>query len=293
MEHAMHQLRATPFAREPVDHAAPCRWQHLRALAAVESEREAVLRHCLETHILCHATIAGALAELAAQSLANPWLDARGIRDIAMRAYERNPEIAETALDDLGAIVERDAAVVSPLYPFLFFRGYRALQCYRLAHWLWNRERTGLALCLQSRIVETFSVDIHPAARIGRRVMLDHGTGIVIGETAVIDDDVSVLHGVTLGGTGKEARDRHPKVRKGVLIGAGAKILGNVEIGEGAKIASGSVVLKPVPPHTTVAGIPAKAVERPQTAWPALDMCQTIAHAEEHCSTSPRAMLET
>jgi serine O-acetyltransferase len=162
--------------------------------------------------------------------------------------------------------------------PFLYFKGFQALQSYRASHWLWNQDRKPLALYLQSRISEAFDVDIHPAARIGKGILIDHGTGVVIGETAVVGDNVSMLHEVTLGGTGKESGDRHPKVGHGVLIGAGAKILGNIRIGDGSKIAAGSIVLDEVPAHTTVAGIPAKPVGRPKSVEPALLMDQSVEH---------------
>jgi serine O-acetyltransferase len=164
------------------------------------------------------------------------------------------------------------------LAPFLNFKGFHALQAYRIAHWLWNQQRQLLAVHLQNRISEVFGVDIHPAARVGSGILFDHATGIVIGETAVIEDNVSMLHGVTLGGTGKEIGDRHPKIRQGVLIGAGASILGNIEIGAGAKVAASSVVLDPVPPHCTVAGVPARIVGRPTVAAPALEMDQGFPH---------------
>ena len=161
-------------------------------------------------------------------------------------------------------------------FPFLFFKGFHALQAYRLAHWLWNEKRRHLALYLQTRVSDLFAVDIHPAARIGSGIMMDHATGIVIGETAVVEDNVSMLHAVTLGGTGKEAGDRHPKIRTGVLIGAGAKILGNIEIGKGARVAAGSVVLQNVPPCKTVAGVPAKVIGDSGCAEPAREMDQML-----------------
>jgi serine O-acetyltransferase len=163
--------------------------------------------------------------------------------------------------------------------PLLYYKGFHALQSYRVAHWIWNKGRESLAFYLQNRISEVFGVDVHPAARIGTGILIDHGTSVVIGETAVIEDNVSMLHEVTLGGTGKQTGDRHPKVRQGVLIGTGAKILGNVEIGEGAKVAAGSVVLKDVPPHSTVAGVPAVVVGRPEVDQPALSMDQSLPDA--------------
>ncbi|MGB0743029.1 MAG: serine O-acetyltransferase, partial [Opitutales bacterium] len=174
---------------------------------------------------------------------------------------------------DMIAANERDPACPDILTPLLYFKGFQALVCYRISNYLWLVGRRDLALYLQSLIAETFSVDIHPAAEISCGILLDHATGFVAGETAVIEHDVSILHEVTLGGTGKERGDRHPKVRSGVLLGAGAKILGNVEIGEGAKIGAGSVVLKDVPPHVSVAGVPARIVGKMSVSNPALDMC--------------------
>jgi serine O-acetyltransferase len=165
------------------------------------------------------------------------------------------------------------------MQPFLYYKGFHALQAYRIAHWLSIHKRHMLAAHLQNRISEALGVDVHPAAQIGSGVLIDHGTSVVIGETAVVEDNVSLLHEVTLGGTGKESGNRHPKVRRGVLIGAGAKILGNIEIGMGAKVAAGSVVLRDVPPHTTVAGIPARIVGRCDVAEPALEMDSTFPYA--------------
>ena len=172
---------------------------------------------------------------------------------------------------------ERDPACRGYLQPFLFFKGFIALQTYRIGHWLWVNDRQALALYLQSRISELFQVDIHPAAVIGSGVFLDHGTGIVIGETAVVGDAVSMLHGVTLGGTGAERGDRHPKIGKGVLLGAGAKVLGNIHVGDYAKVASGSVVLKEVPAGCTAAGVPARLVNCPSCGEPAKTMDHTLA----------------
>jgi serine O-acetyltransferase len=160
--------------------------------------------------------------------------------------------------------------------PFLFFKGFHALQAYRITHWLWTKGRDALALHFQSRISEVFGVDIHPAARIGRGVMIDHGTGVVIGETAIVEDDVSLLHGVTLGGTGKEQGDRHPKIRRGVMIGASATILGNIEVGAYSRVGAGSVVLAPVPERCTVAGVPAKVIGCAGCDKPAHEMNQLI-----------------
>src|SRR5690606_17160989 len=191
-------------------------------------------------------------------------------------ALADDPAIGAAIRADIQAINERDSACCSLTTPFLFFKGFHALQAYRVAHWLWQKQRRSLALFLQNRISMVFSVDIHPAAVIGRAIMLDHATGIVIGETAGVEDDVSIMQAVTLGGTGKESGDRHPKVRSGVLISAGAKILGNIEIGHCAKVGAGSVVLKSVPPRATVAGVPAKIVGNTDCDHPSRAMDHTL-----------------
>ena len=170
------------------------------------------------------------------------------------------------------AVFERDPACHSYVQAFLFFKGFHALESYRLAHWLWNGGRKLMALFVQNRMSDLFAVDIHPAAKLGRGIMIDHATGVVIGETATVGDDVSMLHGVTLGGTGKEHEDRHPKVGRGVLLSAGAKVLGNIQIGEYSKVAAGSVVLKPVPPYTTVAGVPARVIGKVHSERPSQEM---------------------
>ena len=170
------------------------------------------------------------------------------------------------------AVLDRDPACSRAIEPLLYFKGFHAIQGHRLAHWLLNAGRRDLALYLQSRSSEVFQVDINPAARLGRGLFFDHATGIVVGETAVIEDDVSILQGVTLGGTGKESGDRHPKIRHGVLIGAHSSILGNIEVGRNSRVAAGSVVLKPVPPCTTVAGVPARVIGEAGCAEPARSM---------------------
>ena len=186
------------------------------------------------------------------------------------------PDVLAAVRADLLAIRDRDPACPDLLTPFLYFKGFHAIQAYRIGNALWREERTHLARHMQSRIAEVFAVDIHPAATIGRGILLDHGTGLVIGETAAVDDDVSLLQGVTLGGTGKECGDRHPKIRRGVLIGAGAKVLGNIEIGEGAKVGAGSIVLASVPPYTTAVGNPARVIGTRHASMPGLTMDQTL-----------------
>lgn len=252
-------------------------WAALRNEAEAAARNEAALASLLAAVILNHDSLGDALSYQLARKLGDQELRAMSLRDICEEAYEREPAIVQMAEDDLKAVFERDPACRGYVQPFLFFKGFLALQTHRVAHWLSSQGRETLAFYLQSRSSELFQVDINPATRIGRGVFIDHGTGIVIGETAVIGDDVSMLQGVTLGGTGAERGDRHPKVGKGVLLGAGAKVLGNIKIGDYAKIASGSVVLKEVPAGCTAAGVPARLVNCPTCEEPAKSMDHTLA----------------
>lgn len=265
----------------PVKAPAPPRsgiaavWSRLRIEAASASAEEPILASFLNAAILRHDRFEDALAYRLASKLADAQLDAMLARDVVEDALRSDPAIAERAAADMLAIDERDPACRSLLQPFLYFKGYLALQAWRIAHWLWGQGRETFAFHLQNRITERFGVDIHPAARIGQGVMIDHATSVVIGETAVVGDDVSLLHEVTLGGTGAERGDRHPKIGRGVLIGAGAKVLGAITVGDEARIAAGSVVLANVPARCTVAGVPAKPVGGP-CAEPARTMDQNI-----------------
>ncbi|HTI66244.1 MAG TPA: serine O-acetyltransferase [Caulobacteraceae bacterium] len=259
--------------------SAPPVWAALRNEAAHAAQVEPDLASLLNAVVLKHDGLAAALSYQMARKLGDQELRAMSVREICEDAYHADPKIVAAAEADLRAVFERDPACKGYLQPFLFFKGYLAVQTHRVAHVLWKAGRETLALYLQSRASELFQVDIHPAARLGSGLFLDHGTGIVIGETAVVADDVSMLHGVTLGGTGAERGDRHPKIGRGVLLGAGAKVLGNIEIGEYAKIASGSVVLKPVPANCTAAGVPARLVNCPTCPEPARSMDHTLADA--------------
>ncbi len=256
-------------------------WTALRVEAWSEVDREPSLRRLLLEAILDQSSLEVALSQLLAAKLSNPWASADGLQSTLLEIFSGNPEILAAMRQDLAAIRERDPVAGGVLRPFLFFKGFHALQAYRVTHGLWQQGRELLAVQLQNRISEVFGVDIHPAARIGAGVMMDHATSIVIGETSVIEDNVSILHEVTLGGTGKETGDRHPKVRHGVLIGAGAKLLGNIEIGADSKIGAGSVVLDSVPPQCTVAGVPARIVGRASGHIPALEMDQVFPHLFE------------
>jgi len=267
-----------PQRLEVVEAASPPPvWASLRNQAQAAASAEPALASLLNAVILSHDSLTDAMSYQLARKLGDQELRAMSAREFCDGAYRDEPALAAAMEADLKAVFERDPACKSYVQPFLFFKGFQALQTYRVANWLWRNGRDTLAFYLQSRMSEVFQVDIHPAATFGKGIFLDHGTGIVVGETAVIEDDVSMLHGVTLGGTGAERGDRHPKIGKGVLLGAGAKVLGNIRIGEYAKIASGSVVLKPVPPHCTAAGVPARLVNCPTCEEPARTMDHTLA----------------
>lgn len=251
-------------------------WEAIRSQTRKQAECEPVLASFLYATILNHDTLEAALSFHLANKLDSPALPAMLIREVIEEALAADESIVDAIRADLRAVSDRDSACCSLVTPLLYFKGFHALQAYRIAHWLWLQGRESLALFLQNRISSVFAVDIHPAARIGRGIMFDHATGIVIGETAIVEDNVSIMQSVTLGGTGKEAGDRHPKVRKGVLIGAGAKILGNIEVGECAKIGAGSVVLKDVPSRATVAGVPARIIGETICSQPSLEMDHLI-----------------
>jgi serine O-acetyltransferase len=251
-------------------------WPELKRLAEAEAEREPLLASFLHDSVLRYREYNGALAYCIVSALANRLMNDILMGELVHDELARQPDILSASLTDLAAFASRDPACENVLMPFLYYKGFKALQAHRIAHALWSAGRRGIARFIQSRVADVFAIDIHPAARIGKGVFIDHGTAIVIGETSVVEDNVSILQQVTLGGTGKEVGDRHPKIREGVLISVGAKVLGNIEVGRGSKIAAGSVVLHPVPPHATVAGVPAKLVGTPRTESPALDMEQDI-----------------
>ena len=254
-------------------------WQTILAEAHQAILRDRLMSRVVNVLVVPHGDLAGAMACLLARKLHDDAIDRPTLAGLISDAYEDTPDIVAATAADLLAIRDRDPACEDLLTPFLYFKGFQSLQAHRVSHWLWKGGRTHLARHMQSRISEVFAADFHPAARMGRGIMIDHGTSLVIGETAIVEDDVSMLHEVTLGGTGKAGGDRHPKVRRGVLIGAGAKILGNITIGEGAKVGAGSIVLDDVAPFTTVVGVPARPVGR-HSAMAALTMDQTWPH---HC----------
>jgi len=249
-------------------------WEQIRAEAAEGTWREPMLSSFLHASILSHKTFEDALGFQLASKLESTTLNALSLRDLIEEAFGAEENLIPFAKEDLMAVRGRDPACRKYSQPLLYFKGYLSIQAQRVAHYYWHKDRMHLAYFMQSRISEVFAVDIHPAAILGKGCFIDHATGVVIGETAVVDENVSMLHGVTLGGTGKERGDRHPKIHRGVLISTGAKVLGNIQVGEGAKIAAGAVVLEDVPPHTTVAGIPARPIGREFVEQPALEMDQ-------------------
>ena len=251
-------------------------WQCLRSEAEIALSREPLLGKFLNPVILNHSSFADALTAILVARLTCGVLDRNTLQDIIADVLNSDEDILHSAQRDLIAFCERDPACNRFSIPFLYYKGYQGLQFYRIGHHLWKNRQSELALYLQSRVSEVFDMDIHPAARIGNGILIDHATSIVIGETAVVGDNVSMLHEVTLGGTGKSGGDRHPKVESGVLIGAGAKILGNVKIGENAKVGAGSVVLEDVDAAITVAGVPARPVAEIVDISPALEMDHSL-----------------
>jgi serine O-acetyltransferase len=251
-------------------------WSHIREEAKAAVRDEPLLGGFIHSGILHHASLERALAYRFSLKLSSGEMSEQILREIADEAYDSDPELGQAARADIVAVYDRDPAAHRFMQPLMFFKGFQAIQAYRIGHWLWISGRRDLAYFVQMRVSEAFGVDIHPNARMGKGIMIDHAHSVVIGETAVVGDNVSMLHSVTLGGTGKEDGDRHPKIGNGVLIGAGAKILGNIHIGERSRIAAGSVVLHDVPRCTTVAGVPAKVVGEAGCDQPALTMDQVI-----------------
>lgn len=256
-------------------------WGEITAEAEDEVLKEPVLAGFYHANILGHQSLCSALAYMLSRKLHDDAVPAVTFRLVIEEVLRDAPEIAKAVCADIAAVRTRDPAIEKLSTVLLYLKGFHAIQAYRVAHYMWQKGRKSMALYIQSRVSSVLQVDIHPAAQIGHGVMFDHATGIVVGETCVIEDDVSILQSVTLGGTGKQGGDRHPKIREGVMIAAGAKIFGNIEIGTGAKIGGGSVVLDSVPAHTTVVGVPAREVGHPQVDKPALDMDQNILYDKE------------
>ena len=265
----MTQTAAAALPRDPV-------WDRMCDEARAALRAEEALSVLLHRRILDHDTLEAALGHAIAERLATADLGAGVLARLSAEMHRATAEPGVAARADLAAVLARDPACHRLIEPMLYLKGFQAVQAHRLAHWLWAGGRFDLALWLQGRVSEVLGVDIHPAARIGRGIMIDHAHGVVIGETAVVGNNVSLLHGVTLGGTGKDEGDRHPKIAEGVLIGAGATVLGNITIGRCSRIAAGSVVLADVPPATTVAGVPARVIGEAGCPEPAAAMDQIL-----------------
>ncbi len=269
----MSQQQVRPLA--PLDKVDPV-WARIRREAEAVVRQEPELASFIYSSVLHHDTLELVVMHRIAERLDHPDVSGELIRQAYADALEAVPALGEMFRADIVATYDRDPATNRFIEPVLYFKGFNAIETHRLAHWLWDKGRKDLAYYLQSRASSVFGCDIHPAAKIGRGIFLDHATGLVVGETAVIGDDVSMLHGVTLGGTGSESGDRHPKIGRGVMIGAGAKILDNIEVGHCARIAAGSVVVKPVPHNTTVAGVPARVIGEAGCAEPSRTMDQMV-----------------
>lgn len=251
-------------------------WAAILLEAQRAADAEPLLASFLHMTVLRHDSLENVLAFHLSSKLASPVMDARALMELFREAFDADATISQGMRADIEACFQRDPACDGYATPLLYFKGFHAIQSQRVTHWLWLNGRQPLALFLQNRISEVTGVDIHPAARLGCGILLDHGTGVVVGETAVIGNNVSILHGVTLGGSGKARGDRHPKIGDGVMLGAGAAVLGNIHVGECAKVGAGSVVLDDVPAHSTVAGVPARVVGQGQGGTPALDMDQRV-----------------
>jgi serine O-acetyltransferase len=265
----MPQLKTNLAKLDPV-------WAQIRVEAEEALKAEPLLGGLVHACILHHNSIEKALAYRISTKLASSEMSEQILREICDEAYGADKSLAMSARADIVAVYDRDPACHRFLQPILFFKGFQAVQGYRISNWLWQEGHKDLAYFFQMRSSEAFGIDIHPGARIGKGIMIDHAHSIVIGETAVVGDNVSMLHSVTLGGTGKEEEDRHPKIGDGVLIGAGAKVLGNIKVGNCSRIAAGSVVLEDIPAKKTVAGVPARIVGEAGCATPSQTMHQVI-----------------
>jgi serine O-acetyltransferase len=271
----VQQQRKSSSALDTVDPV----WARIRGEAEAVVRTEPELATFIYASVLHHDTLEAAVVHRIVERLNHPDASGELLRQAYADAIQDDRSIGLAMRADIVAVVDRDPATNRCLDPVLYFKGFHAIETHRLAHWLWGRGRRDLAYYLQSRSSSVFQTDIHPAAKIGRGTFLDHATGLVVGETAVVEDNVSILHGVTLGGTGKQDGDRHPKIRYGVMIGAGAKIMGNIEVGPCARIGAGSVVLSSVPPNTTVAGVPARVIGEAGCPEPSRSMNQIFQDA--------------
>ncbi len=251
-------------------------WTKVRSDAELAIKSEPLLSILIQSAILNHSSLQESLIYQIAKKLCSTEVPYKIIYEVANEAFCVDPRLLKSVQADLLAVFDRDPSCNSVVQPILYFKGFVAIQAYRVSHWLWNNNRYDFAYLIQSRSSEVFGIDIHPAAKIGNGLMIDHAHSIVIGETATVGNDVSMLHSVTLGGTGSRGLQRHPTIEDGVLLGAGAKVLGNITVGHCSKVASGSVVLKSVPPKKTVAGVPAKIVGEAGCTQPSITMDQLI-----------------
>ena len=251
-------------------------WDRLRVEAENAVVAEPAIGGFIHISILQHASFENALAHRVASKLASAEISEQALWYICNKAISADPQVTNAARADVMAVVDRDPACNRYMQPLLYFKGFLAVQAHRIANWLWLNKQNDMAYFFQMRTSEVFGIDIHPAAKIGKGLMIDHAHSIVIGETSVVGDNVSMLHSVTLGGTGKDEEDRHPKIGDGVMIGAGAKVLGNIKIGSCCRIAAGSVVLQEVPPKKTVAGVPAKIIGEAGCSTPSIKMDQIL-----------------
>lgn len=265
----MAEAQSKPRVIDPV-------WEQITSEAHEAVAKEPLMGGLIHACVLHHKSLDRALSYRIAAKLSSNEMSMIVLREVANEAYAEAPELIDAARADLSAVLERDPATERLLQPILYYKGFQGMQAHRLAHWLWGQGRKDLAYFLQMRASEVYGIDIHPGATIGKGIMIDHAHSIVIGETAVVGDNVSMLHAVTLGGTGKEDEDRHPKIADEVLIGAGAKVLGNIRVGARSRIAAGSVVLADVPENSTVAGVPAKVVGAAGCDHPSVSMNQLL-----------------
>ena len=265
----MKQTQTNLRAVDPV-------WASIKAEGQDIIEAEPAMAGVVYGTVLHHKTLESALAYRIAQKLASGDMTESVLNEVCVEAYATTPELGQAARADIVAVLDRDPACHRSIQPLLYFKGFQAVQAYRVAHWLWLNNRLDMAYFIQMRCSEVFGIDIHPGAVVGQGLMIDHAHSIVIGETAVVGDNVSMLHSVTLGGTGKDDQDRHPKIGDGVLLGAGAKVLGNIHVGHCSRVAAGSVVLRDVPPCKTVAGVPAKVVGEAGCDLPSQEMDQLL-----------------
>jgi len=256
-------------ARHPV-------WRELQEQAGNLARDEPLLRSYYHSSVLNHSSLEHALAYVLAEKLNSSTVSELALNDVFNQCLIEHPTVVDSVVLDLIAYFERDPACDNYCKPFLHYKGFQATQAYRFAHLLWEDGRTALARYIQSQSSRVFGVDIHPAAKIGYGLMLDHASDIVIGETAEVGNNVSMLHGVSLGGSGASSGKRHPVVGDGVMVSCGAQLLGRIHIGEGVRIGGGSLILESVPAHVTVVGVPANIVGKPDTEFPSLSMDQTV-----------------